>query len=1471
MSTPTHITTSGGLISAAFIENVREHGSRQRGVEPASFTLPWAESPKSPAALEETIATAWELLLERWDAVRNDLTMMDVSQVRSRWLLPLFQLLDFDPVYLRGDTILDDAGKLRYPLSHRGWDVNPPQSPLQGGSPVIHTVIPSQDLDGRMAAGRGIKAKSPHDMLQAFLNASPADLWAVLTNGVLLRLLRDYHHTFTKGFVQFDLESIFETRNYGDFRALYRMCHASRFIPPPSPVPTGEGGRGGEGFLPLEQFYKDSIATGIKVGEYLRGQVRQAIETLGNGFLDGELIRAFHGATSDRSAGSDACRQSSNVRRQGGMTFDASRLTQESSDGSTALIQQYYAEILHIVYRILFLLFAEQRGMMPGRDSLYAQSYSIARLRGRAEGDIPREDDFTDLWEGLKVTFRMVREGVPDLSVFGYDGMLFAEDQTLLLDGLSSPSLTSPPAPPLRGEGSSGSPFPCREGGRGLGQGGSGTIANSDLLRAVRALTLIEREGVLQRISYADLGVEELGSIYESLLDFTPHVTTGPEEALTPPAPLSRGNRRGGRNGIPANTFFLDPRGSERKTTGSYYTHPSLVNELIKSALLLVARDRLAEAGLPVIEEEAIGEATAGLLTDYAGLDHEQRAAGEAALLSLKVCDPAAGSGHFLVKANNALGAELARVRSGDEYPAEAQVQAAKRDVLVRCIYGVDLNPMAVELCKVSLWINGSVADKPLSFLDHHIKCGNSLIGATPALIGAGISTDAFKAITGNDRAVVKGVRARNRKELKEWEAGAVQGRLFQVTLYEPDGAVHQEYITIADLAEEQPKVARERYEEYRMADEYRRRKLEADFWTAAFFWPLTEQKPGFSEKPGFFPTHGEFVRLRAEGPEALPPEALAQVEALAERHCFFHWHLEFPDVFADSPPLAGEGPGEGAGFDVVLGNPPWERIKLQEKEFFADKDPAIANARTAAERRRLIHKLPQTNPDLHTAYTAALRQSEATSHFLRVSGRFPLTSGGDINTYAVFAGLARQIVAPPGRAGIVVPTGIATDYTNRDFFADLVGAGQLASLYDFENRRKLFPEVDSRYKFGLLTLTGGGAAEAEFAFFLHTAGDLADPERCFPLAGADLVLMNPNTRTVPVFRARRDADLTRRLYRAAPVLVNEAMGENPWTVSFLRMFDMTNDSHLFRMRDELEAEGFVLEGNRFIRDGEVYLPLYEAKMFWHFDHRFGTYEAVQSRSDTHLPSPSPAQHAGPSFVVQPWYWVNRREVVARLAPDPGWALAFRDITNTTNERTGIFTLVPWAAIANNAPIFILERPKASLISSLLANLSAAVFDFVVRQKIGGTHLNFYIIKQLPVIPPDRYTPELLNFIVPRVVELTYTAWDLQPFAQDVLDEVGPETWARWFQEAPVHTSPPPKWTLAPTPPPFVWNEERRAHLRAELDGLYTHLYGLTRDELAYILDTFPIVRRKDEEKYGEYRTKRLVLEGYDALKGQFG
>jgi len=678
-------------------------------------------------------------------------------------------------------------------------------------------------------------------------------------------------------------------------------------------------------------------------------------------------------------------------------------------------------------------------------------------------------------------------------------------------------------------------------------------------------------------------------------------------------------------------------------------------------------------------------------------------------------------------------------------------------------------------------------------------------------------------------------------------------------------------------LAEDRPHMARERYTAYLTTGDYRRKKLEADCWSAAFFWPLTGNTD-------WAPTYGEFQRLRDEGPEALPPEALKQIEVLAEQYRFFHWHLEFPDVFgttadgrpptgAEHPPSAGGRPS-AAGFDVVLGNPPWERIKLQEKEFFAEREHAIAEARTAAERGRLIRALPQANPALHAAYAAALRGSEATAHFLRTSGRFPLTSGGDVNTYAVFAELARHLLAPVGRAGIIVPLGIATDYTYRDFFADLVESGQLVSFYDFENREGIFPGVHRNYNFALTTMTGADLprGEAEFAFFMARIDHLQDDERRFTLSSADLALINPNTRTCPIFNARRDAELTRRLHRVTPVLVSEATRNNLWGVRYRQgLFHSANDSHLFATPEELEAQAYQLVGYRFVDGDREYLPLYEGKMLHQFDHRHGTYEGQtldeMRKGLCREVVESNKKDAG--FLAMPRYWVSAEEVESRVPEGwkHRWLLAFRDVTRAVDKRTAQFTVLPRVGVSDqSALLFMLGELHMQSVACFLANMNSFVLDFVARQKVGGIHLKKFAVYQLPVLPPTCYTPALLDFIVLRVVELTYTAWDLQPFAQDILDEVGPETWVRWFADAPVHTSPPPAWAKGATPAPFVWHEERRAHLRAELDGLYAHLYGLTREELDYILDTFPIVRRKDEKQWGEYRTKRMILECYDEL-----
>jgi hypothetical protein len=433
------------------------------------------------------------------------------------------------------------------------------------------------------------------------------------------------------------------------------------------------------------------------------------------------------------------------------------------------------------------------------------------------------------------------------------------------------------------------------------------------------------------------------------------------------------------------------------------------------------------------------------------------------------------------------------------------------------------------------------------------------------------------------------------------------------------------------------------------------------------------------------------------------------------------------------------------------------------------------------------------------------------------------------------------------------VPTGIATDYTYRDFFADVMDRKQLASLYDFVNKQGLFPEVAPVVKFCLLTLSSSQLPEAEFAFFLQALDELAEPGRRFLLTASDLALINPNTRTVPVFRTRRDADLTRTIYRAAPVLLNEHTGENPWAVSFKQgLFNMTSDSDAFLTQKQLEAEGLKAVGNQYAGAQELYLPLYEAKMIRQYDHRHGTFEGIPQSSLFKMKAPtnepSSDQLGDPCYQILPRYWVSLEDVEQAVPEEwqHQWFIAFRNVIQPmTNARCALFTIVPRVGIGNSAPILMPDTDGP--LPFLLGCVDSFVVDYVTRQSMGGSNLNFYIVKQLPVLPPPTsaqqcpwHASETLRYwIAARVLELTYTSWDLHAFAQDC-DYAGP---------------------------PFRWDEERRFLLRSELDAAYFHLYCIERDDVDYIMETFPIVKRKDEAAHGEYRTKRVILEIYDEMQ----
>ena len=1299
----TTVRTEGALLPPDLLARVAADDRSLDGLAPADYHLVAGER------LGERITRSWNRLTTAWSSLRDALDKVPADEpavgiTRERFLLPLFAELDFGR--LQPTPALDVAGR-DYPVSH-GW-----------GAVPVHLVGAGVPLDRRSERVAGAARSSPHALVQELLNRDDTRLWGIVSNGRVLRLLRDNVSLTRQAYVEFDLEALFEGEVYADFVLLWMLAHQSRL--------ETASGRGDDCWL--ERWFATARTEGTRALDQLRGGVEAAITALGGGFL----------------------------------AHPANTALRESLRSSELDRQDYYRQLLRVVYRFLILFVAEDRELLADADTKpdarerYDRWYSTARLRRLAQRR--RGDAHDDLWEAhrLVVTALADPAGCPDLALPPLGGLLFSPDATPALDG-------------------------CR-------------LANRALLDAVRSLAVIADRATHRRrpVDYRNLGAEELGGIYEGLLELHPRIDAD------------------------AATFDLGTAaGHERKQAGAYYTPTTLITELLNTALD------------PVLDEAASADEP------------------EDAILALRVVDPACGSGHFLVAAAHRIAKRLAAVRTGDDEPAPDAQRSALRDVIGRCLHGVDLNPMAAELCKVNLWLEALEPGKPLGFLDHHVVVGNSLLGTTPALIARGLPDDAFKEIEGDERTVAKSYRARNKAARKG-----------QQSLLTVGGNPTDEYRRLATAAADltsapddtpaavETKAAR--HADLLDSPEYRHGRLLADAWCAAFVWPKTRDAPD----P---PDHGLLQRLAGD-PDFLNADTRAEVERLAAEYQFLHWHLAFPHVFtpkADNAIAEDDPCGWTGGFHVVLGNPPWERVKLQEKEFFAALNPAVANAPNAAVRRRLIDALAQEDPALHGAFLAARRQAEGASHFARLSGRYPLCGTGDVNTYTVFAESMRAVTGPTGRTGVIVPSGIATDATTAPFFRDLVEQRSLVALYDFENRDKIFPAVDSRVKFCLLTLTGPGrpAAAAEFVFFAHRPADLADPDRRFPLNPADFALLNPNTHTCPVFRTRHDAELTKAIYRRVPVLLDDTRPDgNPWGVTFSTMFHMSNDSQLFRTRDELEAEGWALARNVFRRGDDEMLPLYEAKMASFFDHRAAdvvisqTAVARQAQPD-YL---SDSDHGSPSRLAMPRSWVAAKEVADRLAErwDRDWLLGWCDITSATNGRTVIAAVIPRVAVGNQYPLMLLDH-RPDLGGCLAANLSAFALDYAARQKAGGTHLNFFIYSQLPVLPPGTYNAPapwdpgvtLAAWVTPRVLELTYTAWDLAGFARDV------------------------GWDG----PPFRWDPERRFRLRCELDAAFFHLYGIERDDVAYIMDTFPIVARHDEKAHGEYRTKRVILDLYDAL-----
>ena len=1177
--------------------------------------------------------------------------------------------------------------------------------------------------------------------------------WGILTNGARWRLYYQGARSVSEQFFEVDLAALLDLPGHND--GLFALTEAERrhwlkvfalvfrrdaFLP---------------GAADARTFHQRAIAE----GRFYEERVAASLSDLVFGQVFPELARAVAAAEPD------------------------------------APLPEVREAALLLLYRLLFILYAEDRDLLPVRD----RRYDDYALRDRVRGDVGRRKDQGDTfaetlatyWSAIDGLCRAIDQGEVSIGLPPYNGGLFDRERAPLLDRIR--------------------------------------LGDRVMADVIDALSFEQDEAGRRRyINYRDLGVRQLGSIYERLLEHE-LASDGDRVAVRP------------------NIFA-------RKGSGSYYTPDDLVGLIVEETIgpLVQARTDAfeAEAGRMPADEPERERAVARL----AAFDPAEK------ILELKVCDPAMGSGHFLVSLVDYLAdgviaamAESEALAEGYVSPLVGRIQAirdriltnaedrnwaidgdrlddrhiVRRMVLKRCVYGVDKNPMAVELAKVALWLHTFTVGAPLSFLDHHLRCGDSLFGAW--------------ARSGIDKAADYGGPLLLHGSIRQAELSALEMRTI-------------EELTDAEIAE-----AHRSAETFVQVEEATAPLDAVLSLVHAIDWLEVKDREGRTALQSFFGGQlGDPIEIAlgraevaAERPESARfAELLREARRLVDEERFLNWQAAFPGVWTNWQSVEPEG-----GFDAVIGNPPWDRMKLQQVEWFATRRREIALATRAADRKHMIAALERDGDPLARDYAVASERATTAARMARRLGDYPLLSGGDTNLNSLFVERASTIAKPDGMVGLLVPSGIATEVASQKFFEQLMKKDSVRCVFDFFNKREngelFFPDVYYRFKFCAFVFSPGGRSfsNARFASFVRDVEHLKHENATFDISLEHIRKVNPNTRTTPIYRWRREPELSLEIYSRLPVLIDRSSGEEvkTWPVKYSTMFHMANDSDLFRTRSELEErEGaYHVGGNLFVGPAGEWVPLYEGKMVQAFDHRAASiviaeknlYRSGQSRAATSI------EHESPEFLPQSRYYVLKKEALSVQ-------IALKDVTSTTNARSVIACLLPPYAAGHTLPIIFMDA-EAGAKAILCANLNSVVCDFVARTKILSNHASWYILEQLPVVPPDRYEavrfgPRTADEIVREaVLELTYTAHDMAPFARDMghVDAAGDVL------------------------QPFVWDEERRLRLRAKLDAVFFHFYGVTdRDDVRYIYSTFPIVERQEIAAYGTYRSRDLCLAWMNAL-----
>ena len=1229
---------------------------------------------------------------------------------------------------------------------------------------VLYLAPPGSDIDNT-SVGSFYPAKLLVQLKKRKLN------WGILTDGASWRLYSTKSSRPYEDYVELPLEQALEGSDEAEYGLFERFFHKDSFI-----AEETEGTESGQHDESVGIYKcrldRDRNQSEQVLEEWIKkpflAQVDEVLQYICNGFI-----------------------------------FDTQKSGEEYTERERAEI---FESAVKLIYRCLFLFYAEARRLLPTdpeKADLYRR-HSIQTLCLEARKfrwGQRRDTDQYDLWKHLKGLIGAVNDGDSEYGIMGYNGGLFDDEEEWFL--------------------------------------GQHQLRNDFLSRALYLLAFVEpydnESDGEYAIPYEDLEVRHLGELHENILEYTVQLADadrirrrtkkGMEILLA-----SEATKKAGDTLIKKGDVYFGESALERKQTGSYYTPESLVRFLNEKTIVQPLYQTFEENYRQRFNE----------FLEQAGNGHDagtRRGAAQSAaalvgrfveeeVLNFKVCDPAMGSGHFLVDAANqmaglvvALLAEVPYVE-GMTVSVTSRLNDWRRRITRHCIYGVDLNPLAVNLAKLSLWLNCFAIEHKLTFLDHHVRCGNSLIGIR--------SLNQLTSIP---------ERKNGRRKKKENQTGDLFPNFREYAALLSEAAVDVQ--SINEMDEDDTDTQKAVFDEARkklsdlrpLADLHIAYLMDSDIqsddYNKLFYRLAKQQALGNALDPAL-------------------PEIQNSVDAYQKRHHFFHWPLEFPDVFPDKNSSFRIHHSEfRRGFSATVGNPPWNIVKPNSQEFFSDYDPKFRSYKKQ-EANRVSKKLMADNPTVVEKWEKYCNGFAEQSAYFKEPLSYSALGKGDINTFKLFLEQFFTVLGDGGRMGIVVPSGIYTDLGSQPLRERFFNQSRIDFLYCFENRRAVF-NIHRSFKFVLFGAQKGGKTDRfKCAFMEH------DPER-LPLIDANALKMSvkqvkkfsPDTLSVMEFKNQRDIDITAQIYRDWPLLGEKL--EDTWNVKFRSELHMTNDSNLFKT-------------------APTDCPLFEGKMIFLFDSHFES----------------------------PRYWLDRDEVNEALGENAWesnhYRVGFRNIGRNTDTRTLICGIVPPSFHGNSFPTITPRNrqwygPNELETTWIASILSSLCVDFVIRQKVSA-NINFFYIDSLPV-PRGKIQNTVWDAIIARAIRLFCCETNFKELWSKIfnIDWQTPTFW--YLSSAPIDTYGPAHeqeirrrlrdeaQNLTSEWGPHCGVHDRlpdrrgtgdRAQLRAEIDAYVAHLYGLSRDDFAYILDTFPVLKKKEKKAFGEFMSKRKCLEEYDRI-----